>query len=447
MDTQLITNAIIVNEGVQKKASVLIRDGKIADLFDAAIPEAILKTAVVTDADGQYLLPGAIDDQVHFREPGLTHKGDIHSESKAAVAGGITSYMEMPNTVPQTTTREALAEKFALAATKSLANYSFYIGATRHNMNEILQTDFSGVCGVKLFMGSSTGNMLVDDMESLKNIFSRTPSLLAVHCEQEEIIRENTARFRAQYGEDVPVACHPLIRSAEACYASSSLAVRLAGKYRTRLHVLHLSTAKETALFDRDIPLSEKRITAEVCVHHLWFDDADYNRYGTAIKWNPAIKTQADREGLLRALLDGAIDVVATDHAPHTWEEKQQTYFKAPSGGPLVQHSLLAMLELADRQQIGIEQVVEKMCHHPAIIFKIRNRGFIRKGYWADLVLVGADSPWTVAPENILYRCKWSPFTGRLFHRQVLRTWVNGNVVYDRGQFGEGIYGKALEFM
>ncbi|MDR1666691.1 MAG: dihydroorotase [Bacteroidales bacterium] len=442
---QLIYRATVVNEGIRKKASVLIDDGKIADIFDGAIPETVANNSTVITADGKYLLPGIIDDQVHFRDPGLTHKGDIYTESRAAVAGGVTSYMDMPNTIPQTVNREALAEKFALAEKKSLANYSFYIGATNDNMYEIRNTDFSKVCGVKLFMGASTGNMLVNDPDALNVIFAQTPALLAVHSEQESIIRQNAARFKAQYGEDVPIACHPLIRSEEACYASTSLAVALAKKYNTRLHVLHLSTVGETRLFDA-LPIAEKRITAEVCVHHLWFDAADYARYGAAIKWNPAIKTATDREGLLQAILDGRIDIVATDHAPHTREEKQRTYFQSPSGGPLIQHSLPAMLEMAYREKITIEQVVEKMCHHPAILFGICRRGFIRKGYQADLVLVDICRPWTVTPENILYRCGWSPFMGQTFHASVLQTWVNGNLVYDNGTFHEETRGKALEF-
>ena len=445
MNSQLITNAVMVNEGQRQKASLLIRDGKIADIFYAEIPAEAFSADVV-DAGGRYLLPGAIDDQVHFREPGLTHKGDIYTESKAAVAGGITSYMEMPNTVPQTVTQEKLAEKFALARQKSLANYSFYIGATNHNLDELLKTDFSKVCGVKLFMGSSTGNMLVDDSETLQNIFAEVPGLIAVHCEDEHIIRRNTEVYRKQYGNDIPVWCHPAIRSDEACFRSSSLAVNLARKYNTRLHVLHLSSAKEMQLFDNKTPLPEKRITAEVCIHHLWFCDADYTRCGTLIKWNPAIKTADDREKLLEALLDGTIDVAATDHAPHTLSEKQQPYFQAPSGGPLVQHSLVAMLEFVHNGRMRLEQVVEKMCHNPALLFGIKNRGFIRKGYWADLVLVDFEKPWEVTSENILCKCGWSPFLGQKFRSSVVKTWVNGKPVYDNGTFDESFRGEALEF-
>jgi len=403
--------------------------------------------AFVFDACGKYLLPGVIDDHVHFREPGLTHKGDIYSESRAAIAGGVTSYMDMPNTVPQTTTQERLEEKFALAAQKSLSNYSFYIGATNDNINELLKTDFSKTCGVKLFMGSSTGNMLVGNREKLEDIFCCVPGLIAVHCEDEETIRKNSEFFRSRYGGDVPVAFHPVIRNDEACFRSAALAVELAQKYNTRLHVLHLSTAKEMQLFGNDVPLSQKRITAEVCVHHLWFSDADYNRYGTRIKWNPAIKTAADRERLFDALLDGTIDVVATDHAPHTPTEKQNSYFEAPSGGPLIQHSLPAMLEFFHDRRMTIEQIVEKMCHHPALLSGIKERGFIRTGYWADLVLVDTAWQWQVAPGNIFSKCGWSPFEGQTFRSAVTHTWVNGNLVYNHGLFNEGSCGMALEFV
>jgi len=445
-NTQFITNAVIVNEGRQQRGSVLIREGRIVGVYTNEAPAEEIAGAFVIDARGKYLLPGVIDDHVHFREPGLTGKGDIYSESRAAVAGGVTSYMDMPNTVPQTTTQELLAEKFALAAQKSLANYSFYIGATNENIGELLKTDFSKTCGVKLFMGSSTGNMLVDNRKMLENIFAQVQGLIAVHCEDEATIRKNIELFRAKYGEDIPVACHPAIRNDEACYRSSALAVELAHKPNTRLHVLHLSTAKEMQLFRNDIPLSQKRVTAEVCVHHLWFSDADYGRYGARIKWNPAIKTAADRQRLFDALLDGTIDVVATDHAPHTTDEKQNSYFKAPSGGPLVQHSLVAMLEFVHDRRMTIEQVVEKMCHHPALLFRIKERGFIRTGYHADLVLVDVARRWKVAPENILYKCGWSPFEGQQFRSAVTHTWVNGNLVYDNGQLNESSRGMALEF-
>ena len=446
MTSQLITNAIIVNEGRQQKGAVLICEGRIAGIFTGETPLEAPAGCKIIDAGGKYLLPGVIDDHVHFREPGLTGKGDMSSESHAAVSGGVTSYMEMPNTVPQTTTQERLAEKFALAAQKSLANYSFYIGATNDNFEELLKTDFSKTCGVKLFMGSSTGNMLVDNRKMLENIFSRVGGVIAVHCEDEEIIRKNTELFRAKYGEEAPITCHSAIRSEEACYRSSALAVELAHKHNTRLHLLHLSTAKELQLFRNDVPLSQKRVTAEVCVHHLWFTDADYERFGTRIKWNPAIKTVTDRDRLFEALLDGTIDLVATDHAPHTLAEKQNSCFKAPSGGPLVQHSLAAMLEFVHDRRMTIEQVVEKMCHHPALLFRIKERGFIRPGYWADLVLVDASRTWQVAPENIFYKCKWSPFEGYRFRSAVTHTWVNGNLVYNNGQLIESSCGIALEF-
>jgi dihydroorotase len=446
MKSQLITSAVIVNEGRQQKGSVLIREGRIAAVYAGETPEETPEDCVIIDAHGRYLLPGVIDGHVHFREPGLTHKGDIYSESRAAVAGGVTSYMEMPNTVPQTTTQEQLAGKFALAAQKSLANYSFYIGATNDNIEELLKTDFTKTCGVKLFMGSSTGNMLVDKREQLEKIFARVQGLIAVHCEDGAIIGKNTELFRTGYGGDVPFACHPAIRSDEACYRSGKLAVELAQKYNTRLHVLHLSTAKEMNLFRNDVPLSQKRITAEVCVHHLWFSDADYERYGAGIKCNPAIKTAADRGRLFDALLDGTIDVVATDHAPHTLSEKQTGYFQSPSGCPTVQHSLVAMLEFVHDRRMTIEQIAEKMCHHPALIFGIKERGFIRPGYRADLVLIDTNQLWTVTPGNILYKCGWSPFEGQKFRSAVSHTWVNGNLVYDNGRFNENFRGKALEF-
>jgi len=446
MKTYLITNAIIVNEGRKQKGCVLIREGRIDAIFTEETPKEALKDNVVIDARGKYLLPGVIDGHVHFREPGLTHKGDIYSESRAAVAGGVTSYMEMPNTVPQTTTQERLAEKFALAAQKSFANYSFYIGATNENFDEILKTDFSKTCGVKLFMGSSTGNMLVNNSEMLEKIFTEAQGLIAVHCEDEETIRKNTELFRARFGDDIPFSCHPAIRNDEACYRSSALAVELAHKHNTRLHVLHLSTAKEMNLFRNDVPLSQKRITAEACVHHLWFSDADYERYGARIKLNPAIKTATDRERLFAALLDGTIDVVATDHAPHLLSEKQNSYFKAPSGSPMIQHSLAAMLEFFHDRRMTIEQIVEKMCHHPAQIFRVKDRGFIRTGYWADLALVDTACLWQVAPENILYKCGWSPFEGQIFRSAVTHTWVNGNLAYDNGRFDENSCGMALEF-
>ena len=400
----------------------------------------------VIDAAGKYLLPGIIDDQVHFREPGLTHKADIASESRAAVAGGITSFIEMPNTVPQSTTQEILEEKFETAAQKSYANYSFMIGGTNDNLEELLKTDPRTVAGIKLFLGSSTGNMLVDDREVLEKIFSSTRLLIAVHCEDEATIQKKLADYKLKYGDDIPVKFHPVIRSAEACYLSSSGAIALAKKTGARLHVFHLSTAIETALFRNDIPLEEKQITAEVCVHHLWFNDADYAEKGTLIKWNPAVKSEKDREGLWKALLDDRIDIIATDHAPHTLDEKSRPYTKAPSGGPLVQHALPAMLEFVKKGKISIEKLVEKMCHNPAKIFQIEKRGFIRKGFYADLVLVNPEKPFTVTKENILYKCGWSPFEGETFSHLVCTTFVNGNIIYNNGNFNDKIKGKRLVF-
>lgn len=438
-----IVNAHVVNEGQIYEADLLIKSGRIEKIGDdlTGIPADI-----VIDAKGKHLLPGVIDDQVHFREPGLTYKGDIHTGSRAAVAGGITSFMEMPNTVPNAVTQEILKNKYRLGAEKSLANYSFYMGTTNDNIEELLKTDRENVCGIKIFMGASTGNMLVDDPNALENIFSRSPMLIATHCEDEATIRKNTREYREKYGEDLPVKYHPLIRSAEAAYLSSSLAVDLAKKHNTRLHILHLSTAKEMSLFDSTLPPEQKRITAEVCVHHLWFNDKAYGRKGTFIKWNPAIKSEADRAGLWKGLMEGRIDVIATDHAPHTRQEKENTYFKAPSGGPLVQHSLPAMLQFYKRGEISLEQLVGKMCHIPAKIFRVRERGFIREGYWADLTLVDLHSPWTVHEENILYKCRWSPFEGETFDARITHTIVSGHLVYENGHFDESSKGKRLTF-
>lgn len=445
MSTTLITNARMVNEGKQQRGSLLIRDERIAGILP---PEKQPDVAIdrVIDAKNRFLLPGVIDDQVHFREPGLTHKGDIHSESKAAVAGGVTSYMEMPNTNPQTTTQKLLEEKYSLAAQASLANYSFYMGATNNNLDELLTTDPSTVCGIKIFMGSSTGNMLVGNPDTLKDIFSRSRMLIAVHCEDESIILQNIRQARDKFGEDVPVYMHPVIRNTEACFRSSQLAVNLAEQYGTRLHILHLSTAAEMSLLKNGIPLQEKRITAEVCLPHLLFDEKDYFTRGNLIKWNPAIKSSADRTALFKALIDGYIDVVATDHAPHTLGEKQNTYFKAPSGGPMVQHSLVAMLEFYKQGLMGVEMIADKMCHAPATLFRIAERGFIREGYFADLVLVDMDSPWTVSSDNILYKCRWSPLLGHTFSSRVTHTFVNGNLVYDEGRFFEDHKGRRLGF-
>ena len=442
MSSTLIRNALLINEGKIFLADVFIQNGLIAQIglsLDVQADKSI-------DAEGKYLIPGVIDDQVHFREPGLTHKGELYTESKAAVAGGITSFMEMPNTKPQTLTQELLEQKYQRAKEVSLANYSFFMGASNDNLQEVLKTDPKNVGAIKIFMGSSTGNMLVDDKSVLENIFEKSKMLIAVHCEDEATIQQNTAHYKSIYGEDVPIEMHPKIRSDEACYKSSSMAIELAKKYDTRLHVFHLSTAKEMELFRNDIPLEEKRITAEVCIHHLWFDDSQYLDKGTHIKWNPAVKSKADKEAVFKALLDDRIDIIATDHAPHTLEEKNNTYFKAPSGGPLVQHSLVAMLELYHQGKIRLEKIVEKMCHAPAICFQIENRGFIKKGYAADLVLVEIDNPWEVSKDNILYKCAWSPFEGNTFKSKVTHTWVNGHLAYQNGTFDESQKGHRLTF-
>jgi len=441
----LIKNIVIVNEGKQKNASLLIKQGKISKILSPE-EENKVNAKQIIDGKGKYVFPGIIDDQVHFREPGLTHKADIYTESKAAIAGGITSYMEMPNTIPQTTNQQLLSEKFDLASQKSLANFSFYFGATNDNLDEIKKINPKEVCGVKVFMGSSTGNMLVDDKKALAAIFAESPVLIATHCEDETTIKNNIQKFKNEFGENVPIQYHPMIRSEEACYTSSSLAVELAQKYNARLHILHLSTAKELELLDNSILSKEKNITAEVCVHHLWFSDLDYQKNGTRIKWNPAIKTIKDRDGLLQGLKNNKIDVVATDHAPHTWKEKDNSYFKAPSGGPLVQHSFIAMLELYHQQKISLEEIADKMCHTPADIFQIDKRGYIREGYWADLVLVDLNTHWTVEENNLLYKCKWSPFEGQLFHSKVTHTLVNGNIVFEEGSFNENKKGMRLEF-
>ncbi len=446
MSTILITNANVVNENTTSVKHILIKNGKIDKTFEENADISKLKHDRLIEASGKYLLPGIIDDQVHFREPGLTHKAEIYTESKAAVAGGVTSFMDMPNTNPQTVTQELLQKKFDIAAKQSLANYSFYMGATNDNIEEVLKTDPKNVCGIKVFMGSSTGNMLVDNKETLTEIFKKAPTLLAVHCEDEATIKQNTEIYKRKYGENVPIRCHPEIRSAQACYKSSSMAVELAKKYGTRLHILHLSSAKELELFENKSNLDDKQITAEVCIHHLWFDSGDYDTYGTHIKWNPAVKTKQDKEALFKALLDNKLDVIATDHAPHTVDEKHNTYFKAPSGGPLVQHSLQAMLEFYKQGKISLERIVEKMCHAPARIFKIDKRAYIREGYWADLVLVDLNAQQKVSKENILYKCAWSPFEDTVFHSKILYTFVNGNIVYDNGKFNENIKGKALNF-
>lgn len=442
MNTYLIKAATIVNEGQKIVADVLIKDGLIAKIGqNLSAPDA-----QEINAEGQYLLPGMIDDQVHFREPGLTHKADIFTESMAAVAGGITSFMEMPNTVPNTLTQDLLADKYEIAAQTSLANYSFYMGASNDNIEEVLKTDPKNVCGIKVFMGSSTGNMLVDNEKTLENIFSKAPILVATHCEDEATIRENLAKFKAQYGEDLTIDMHPLIRSAEACYKSSSLAVELAKTYRTRLHILHISTAKEIALFDNITVLKDKKITAEACVHHLWFNDKDYASKGNFIKWNPAVKTEDDQKGVLKGVLEDYIDVIATDHAPHTLAEKQQPYAQAPSGGPLVQHALPALLEMHLQGKISLEKIVEKTAHNLAICFDIEKRGFIREGYWADLVLVDLKDSWTVTKLNNFYKCGWSPFDGDTFQASITHTFVSGNLAYQNGKFTTDQIGKRLTF-
>jgi len=442
MSSILIKSATIVNENRQFVSDILVKDGLI-DRIDGHIDVPADKTI---NAEGLHLFPGCIDDQVHFREPGLTHKANIHSESRAAVAGGITSFMEMPNTIPNALTQELLEQKYEIAAHNSLANYSFFMGASNDNLDEVLKTDINNVCGIKVFMGSSTGNMLVDNPQTLEGIFTHSPMLVAVHCEDEATIRANLNHYKQLLGDNIPVKLHPKIRSEEACYLSSSMAVELAKKHHTRLHILHISTEKETHLFDNTIPLKDKRITAEACIHHLWFTDADYETKGNLIKWNPAVKKESDRDGILKAVLDGRIDVIATDHAPHTLEEKSLPYLQAPSGGPLVQHALPAMLELHHQGKISLEQIAEKMAHNVATCFQVDKRGFIREGYWADLVLVNLNDPWSVEKDNILYKCKWSPFEGVTFRSKIIHTLVSGNLAYSGGSLIEGVGGKRLVF-
>jgi dihydroorotase len=438
----LIKSAIIVNENQQFVSDLLVKDG----LIERIDKQIDVQADQIIDAEGLYLLPGCIDDQVHFREPGLTYKADIHSESRAAVAGGITSFMEMPNTVPNTLTQELLQQKYEIAARKSLANYSFFMGASNDNIDEVLKTDIQNVCGVKVFMGSSTGNMLVDNPKTLEGIFSKSPMLVAVHCEDEATIRSNLEHYKQLLGENIPVRLHPKIRSEEACYLSSSMAVELAKKYNTRLHILHISTEKETYLFENTTSLKDKRITAEACIHHLWFSDEDYETKGNLIKWNPAIKKASDRDAILLAVKEGRIDVIATDHAPHTLEEKSQPYLQAPSGGPLVQHALPAMLELYHHGKISLEQIAEKMAHNVATCFQVDKRGFIREGYWADVVLADLDKPWNVNKSNILYKCGWSPFEGTTFRSSITHSIVSGNLAYSKGSIIEGKPGNRLNF-
>lgn len=442
MNTILIKAASLVNEGRIFVSDVLIKNGfieKIAPVIDQHADQVI-------EAEGLYLLPGMIDDQVHFREPGLTHKADIFSESMAAVAGGITSFMEMPNTVPNTLSQELLEDKYKIAADVSLANYSFFMGASNDNLEEVLKTDPKNVCGIKVFMGSSTGNMLVDNTKVLENLFKEASMLIATHCEDEQTIRRNLAFYKEKYGDNITIDMHPLIRSAEACYLSSSMAVELAKKHNTRLHILHISTAREVALFDSNTALKDKRITAEACIHHLWFDDRDYAEKGNWIKWNPAVKTEQDKNAILKGVLDGHIDIIATDHAPHTIEEKEQPYLQAPSGGPLVQHALSALLEMYHQKKITLEQIVEKTAHNVATCFQIDRRGFIREGYWADLVLVNLHDPVKVTRANLWYKCGWSPFEGQVFQSDITHTFVSGNLAYHKGKFTTNEKGRRLTF-
>ena len=444
MSTVLIRNAKIVNEGAIFEGDILIENEFIKEIAEKISPKS--SDCVIIDAEGSYVMPGAIDDQVHFREPGLTHKGNIETESRAAVAGGITSFIEQPNTVPNAVTQELLEDKYQIASQKSYANYSFMMGGTNDNLEEVLKTNPRNVAGIKLFLGSSTGNMLVDNPEVLEKIFSSTKMLIAVHCEDEATIKANTQKYKEEYGDDIPMKYHHLIRSAEACYLSSSKAIELAKKTGARLHVFHLSTAKEMELFTNKIPLEQKQITAEVCVHHLWFTDADYETKGSLIKWNPAVKTQEDKDALWKALLDDRIDVIATDHAPHTLEEKINPYMTCPSGGPLVQHAVVAMFEAHHQGKISVEKIVEKMCHNPAKIFKIEKRGFIKEGYYADIAIVNAYLPWNVKKENILYKCGWSPFEGYNFKSRVTHTFVNGKLVYHNGKVKDLKVGQRLLF-
>lgn len=444
MESIRIVNARLVNEGTITEKEVLIRDGFIAKIGDDLSGEKFVDRLI--DANGSFLLPGVIDDQVHFREPGLTHKAEIYTEAKAAVAGGVTTYMEMPNTKPSAVTNELLEEKYKRANEVSLANYSFYLGTTNTNLEEIKKVDAQNVCGIKIFMGSSTGNMVIDDEKALENIFKEAPILVATHCEDDPMIQGNLAAFREKYGEGIHPKYHPYIRSEDACYKSSSKAVGLARKYGTRLHILHISTAKELELFDNSLPLTEKKITAEACIHHMWFSEEDYETKGNLIKWNPAVKKATDRDAIFQAVLDNKIDVIATDHAPHTKEEKAQGYFDAPSGGPLIQHTLQAMMDFYHQGKISMERIVEKMCHAPALMFDIEDRGFIREGYWADLVLADPNKSQLVTPESLHYKCGWSPFEGHTFGSSVTHTIVSGHLAFENGKFNEAVKGKRLKF-
>lgn len=443
MSSIVLRGGVIINEGSRIEADLLIKNGRIEKIGKSISVEGNVEEVHL---NGKLILPGCIDDQVHFREPGLTHKGNIATESRAAVAGGITSFMEMPNTTPNALTQELLEDKYEIAARSSIANYSFFMGASNENIEEVLKTNEKNVCGIKVFMGSSTGNMLVDSEVTLNNLFSKVPMLIATHCEDEATIRRNIENAKAIYGENVPMSQHSYIRSEEACYLSSSMAVRLAKQHRTRLHILHISTAKELELFDNTIPLEQKKITAEACIHHLWFSEEQYLDKGTFIKWNPAIKKASDRDAIFQGVLDNKIDIIATDHAPHTIEEKENSYFKAPSGGPLVQHALLAMLEKVEEGKITIERVVEKMAHAPAMLFQVTDRGYLREGYFADLVIVDPNLNYKVTKENIFYKCGWSPFEGVEFSNSIDSTYVNGKRVYDRGSIIEVGNGSRLLF-
>ena len=442
MKSILIKGGTLINEGSSRVTDLLIKNGRI-ERIDVQIDAS---ADIEINAEGKVVMPGIIDDQVHFREPGLTHKANLYTEPKAAVAGGTTSFMEMPNTKPAALTQELLEDKYQIAAKSSLGNFSFFMGASNENIEEVLKTDEKNVCGLKIFMGSSTGNMLVDDETTLKNLFSKVPMLIATHCEDEATIRANAAKAKEQYGEHVPIEMHPIIRNVEGCYKSSSLAIQLAKEYNTRLHILHISTAEELDLFRNDIPLEQKRITSEVCVHHLYFNASQYASLGTQIKCNPAVKDASHQEDLFPALLDNRLDIIATDHAPHTWDEKQATYFNAPSGVPLVQHSLNVMLEFYQKGMISMERIVEKMCHAPAICLQVEERGYLREGYWADVVVLDPDKQWEVNKGNIHYKCNWSPFEGHTFKGQVESTIVSGHLAYHHGQFDESQKGKRLTF-
>ncbi len=439
----LLKNATLVDEHSVKELDVLIEGERIIKIDGDISGES---ADSILDIEGKHLFPGVIDDQVHFREPGLTQKANIYTESRAAVAGGITSFMEMPNTVPNAVTQALLEDKYDIGKNTSLANYSFFMGATNDNLEEVLKTDANNVCGIKVFMGSSTGNMLVDNAKTLEGIFSSTDMLIATHCEDEATIQANLALYKEKYGNDIPMRAHPLIRSEAACYLSSSMAAELAKKHNSRLHILHISTAKETGLFDNKVALKDKKITAEACIHHMWFNDSYYDSKGALIKWNPAVKTEADRTAIFEAVLNDKIDVIATDHAPHTAEEKNNGYLTAPSGGPLVQHSLVAMLDFYHQGKIPLTKIIEKMCHNPAILFNIQDRGFIKEGYYADMVVANLNNPWTVAPDNILYKCGWSPFEGHEFKSSIEKTFVSGHLAYDQGKFDASKNGLRLKF-